>query len=251
MKKILRYLMFGGLAIGLLISLGLVNKRYDERHCSGVRVFIENEYQNYFISENDVMELLSNQGHDKLVGVPISQIDLREMERRVLDHKFIHRAEAFKDHSGQLNVRVYQSRPLARIINGKIADKYISDLGNILPVSSRYTARVVLIGGEYGHRFNVENILEDDYGKDLFAMLQFIEQEPFWKAQVAQLNIDTKGEITIYPQVGKQIIEFGRPEDIERKFARLRLFYDEILPAKGWNYYSKVNVKFQKQIICE
>ncbi|MCC5930035.1 MAG: cell division protein FtsQ [Cyclobacteriaceae bacterium] len=251
MKKILKYLMFGALAMGLLISLGLVNMRYDEKHCSGVRIFIENEYQNYFITDNDVMELLTNQGYDKLVGVPISQIDLREIERRVLEHKFIHRAEAFKDHSGQLNVRVYQSRPLARIINGKIADRYISDLGKILPVSSRYTARVLLIGGELGNRFNVENMLDDHYGKDLFTMIQFIEQEPFWKAQIAQLNIDKKGEITIYPQVGKQIIEFGRPEDIERKFARLRLFYDEILPAKGWNHYSKVNVKFQKQIICE
>jgi cell division protein FtsQ len=55
----------------------------------------------------------------------------------------------------------------------------------------------------------------------------------------------------MYQQVGKQVIEFGEAKDIEEKFKKINLFYEEILPAKGWNTYSRVNVKYKGQIVCE
>jgi len=57
--------------------------------------------------------------------------------------------------------------------------------------------------------------------------------------------------MVLYPQVTKQMVEFGKPEDIEVKFKKLRIFYTEILPKKGWNRYEKVNLKYRDQIIAE
>jgi cell division protein FtsQ len=39
--------------------------------------------------------------------------------------------------------------------------------------------------------------------------------------------------------------------DIEAKFKKIKIFYKEILPAKGWDTYRKVSVKYRNQIICE
>jgi cell division protein FtsQ len=58
-------------------------------------------------------------------------------------------------------------------------------------------------------------------------------------------------DLILYQQVGKQTIEFGKPEEIEEKFSRINIYYKEILPQKGWNTYSRVNVKFKGQIVCE
>jgi cell division protein FtsQ len=55
----------------------------------------------------------------------------------------------------------------------------------------------------------------------------------------------------MYQQVGKEVIDFGKPEMIESKFEKIAIFYEEILPSKGWNTYSRVCVKFKNQIVCE
>jgi cell division protein FtsQ len=55
----------------------------------------------------------------------------------------------------------------------------------------------------------------------------------------------------MYPQVGKQYIEFGKAEQIEEKFSKLTIFYQKILPFKGWNTYKRVNLKYFNQIVCE
>jgi cell division protein FtsQ len=82
-------------------------------------------------------------------------------------------------------------------------------------------------------------------------LLKFIESSTFWKAQIAQLHIDASGNIKMYQQVGKQVIDFGKPEMIESKFRKIEIFYEEIMPTKGWNTYNRVSVKFKNQIVCE
>ena len=82
-------------------------------------------------------------------------------------------------------------------------------------------------------------------------MLKYIENDAFWKAQIAHILIKKDGEIELYPQVTKQVVEFGMPEDFDGKFSKLLTFYKEILPKKGWNTYDRVNLKFENQIICE
>jgi cell division protein FtsQ len=82
-------------------------------------------------------------------------------------------------------------------------------------------------------------------------MINFIDEDEFWKAQIAQIEIDKAGEMLIYPQVGKQVIEFGTADNYEVKLKKLKLFFKKILPYKGWNTYTKVNIKYNNQIVCE
>ena len=92
---------------------------------------------------------------------------------------------------------------------------------------------------------------ESDFGLKVFDLLRYIEQDDFWRAQIAHVLVREDGEVELYPQVTKQKIEFGEPKDFEEKFSKLMTFYKEILPRKGWNHYDRVNVKFKDQIICE
>jgi len=49
----------------------------------------------------------------------------------------------------------------------------------------------------------------------------------------------------------KQLILFGPMDEIEEKFKKLKLFYKEVLPKKGWNTYSSINLKYKNQIVCK
>jgi cell division protein FtsQ len=73
----------------------------------------------------------------------------------------------------------------------------------------------------------------------------------FWSAQVAQIDINGKGRAVLFPQVGDETIEFGKPEDLETKFRKLKIFYKEILPRVGWNKYDRINVEYEGQVVAE
>jgi cell division protein FtsQ len=235
----------------LLGSIGLVEKESGERTCTSIEVNIDNQFENYFINESDIIDIITNRGENRIVGVNFSELNLKSLEEELYKNKFIKKAEVYKDLTGSLMVNIDQSRPIARLMSNKMSDRYISNRGEVLPLSKRYTARVMLIDGAYADNAKLYDLYETDYGKRLMNLLHFIDKDRFWKAQVAQLTISSKGNIKIHTQVSKQIIEFGKPVDIEEKFRNLKIFYKEILPTKGWNSYDRVSVKFKNQIVCE
>ena len=251
LKKILKMSQLAGLLILLFGSIGLVEKQYGSRICTSINIAIDNQFENYFISESDIIDLITEGGERRIVGESLDNLQLKLIENQLLETKFIQNAEVFKDLEGNLIIDVNQSRPIARLISRKMNDRYISNRGDVLPLSRRYTARVLIIDGPYADNAKLYNLNESEYNRKLMSLLSFVEGNPFWKAQIAQMTIDRKGNIKMYTQVSKQEIEFGKPENIERKFMKLKIFYKEILPAKGWNNYERVSVKYKDQIVCE
>jgi len=251
LNKIWDITKIAGLVILLFGSIGLVEKQYGDRICISIDVEIDNQYENYFINEGDVIDLITNGGENRIVGESFDDLNLKAIETELLQTKFIQNAEVYKDLEGTLMISINQSRPIARLMSNKLNDRYISNKGDVLPLSKRYTARVVLIDGAYAANSKLYDLGETEYNRQLMALLKHIDGDPFWKAQIAQLNINKKGNILMHTQVSKQVVEFGKPVDIEEKFRKLKIFYKDILPAKGWNSYNSVSVKFKDQIVCE
>jgi len=251
LNKIWNITKIAGLVIVIFGSIGLVEKEYGSRICTSINVDIDNQFENYFINESDIIDLITDGGENRIVGEAFDDLNLKEMETELLDTKFIMDAEVYKDLEGNLMISINQSRPLARLMSNNMNDRYISSRGEVLPLSKRYTARVVLIDGAFANNAKLYNLYETKIGTGLMNLLQFLEKDKFWKAQIAQMNIDKKGNIKMYTQVSKQEVEFGKPESIEEKFMKLKIFYKDILPAKGWNSYKRVSVKFKDQIVCE
>ncbi len=232
-------------------SIGFVEKQYANKTCTSIHVDIDNQFENYFINEADVIDLVTDGGDRRVVGESFENLTLKEIETELLGTKFIRQAEVYKDLDGSLMINIHQSRPIARLMSDKMNDRYISNEGEILPLSKRYTARVVLIEGALADNEKLYDLKETETGRQLMELLQFIENNEFWKAQIALMNVDGKGEIHMQTQVSKQVIEFGKPVEIHEKFKKLEIFYKEILPSKGWNSYEKVSVKFKDQVVCE
>lgn len=251
LKNIWNFSKIAILVVILFGSIGFVEKRYAERACISIKVDIDNQFENYFINESDVIDVITNRGEHLIIGESFEELKLKEIESELLKTKFIRNAEVFKDLGGNLLINIDQSRPIARMMSRKMSDRYISDKGEVLPLSKRYTARVMLIDGAFADNPKLYDLYKTETGNQLMDLLLFIEKDKFWKAQIAQMNIDKKGNIKMYTQVSKQVVEFGKPVEIYEKFRRLKIFYKDILPAKGWNSYKRVSVKFKDQIVCE
>ncbi len=237
---------------GLVLSgfIAFVEKKAASRTLSGLEIHVEGVSDVYFVEEKEVASLLTNAFPELEKQGALGAISINALEKKVEAHPFVKKAEVFRDLKGTIRVHVSQHVPMARIVRPMAADGYISSTGKILPTSSNYTSRVLVLTGR---RAEALLKLEDLSASEpaLLDLIHFINEDPFWAAQISSLELRDNGDIDLYQQVGKQVIEFGKPENIDMKFRKIKTYYKKILPEKGWNTYDRVNVKYKDQIICE
>lgn len=237
------------LVVGMFIAF--TERRQGDVAIKDVTIKIDNLNENHFVDENDVLDLMELD-QETLKGAGLEEVNLKEIEKRVRQEPFIKEADMYSDIKGNVVIRVELRRPVARLVRNDGPDGYIAEDGTIMPVSSKYTSRVVLISGGFIRTLLKQRNANDiEEGKQLMQLIQTIREDDFWNAQIAQLDIDSKANVTMYSQVGDERIEFGKPDDQETKFKKLMIFYKEILPRTGWNKYKRVNLQYAGQIVAE
>ncbi|MEO5975657.1 MAG: cell division protein FtsQ [Chryseolinea sp.] len=241
--------------VAVLVTLGgiiaFTEARQSHVSVRDVSVKMVNVSENHFLDEDDIMGLMDLK-KDNIKGASLSEVNMREYETKIRREPFVEDAQLYSDLKGNLMVKTSLRRPIARIVRGDGPDGYIAEDGTVMPVSSKFTSRVILVSGSYVNTLLKQrnlNLSED--GKNLLTLINKIREDEFWNAQIAQLDIDNKTRVTILPQVGDEQIEFGKPEDLDTKFSKLMIFYKEILPRMGWNKYSRVNLEYEGQIVAE
>ena len=237
-----------------IAGIGMAENKLGNQRCTNLVISIEGDSGARFLNQMDVRMLVTENGADPLLGSRLSDVALNELENRVRRNKLIRKCQVYRDLKGNVVVEVEQEKPLARWINtsenGEMRNSsgyYISDEGVFFPLSDSYSARALLVSGAF---FSDADKLRTTKGASLMELLRFLNTDPFWKAQVAQLNADKDGEISLMTVLGDQRIEFGTAENYESKFNKLKMFYNEIL-SQDWSRYKKISIKFQNQIVCE
>lgn len=216
-----------------------------------IQINIDNIHENHFLDEDDIIDLMQ-WNHENVKGASLDKVDFREIESRIEKDPFIQDAEMYSDLKGNLMVSVILRRPVARIVRNDGPDGYLAEDGTIMPVSDKFTSRVLIISGPFvGQLLKVRNANALEEGARLMEMIRAIRDDEFWNAQIAQIHVDGKARVSLMPQVGDEEIEFGKPENLESKFRKLKIFYKEILPRVGWNRYKRVNLEFAGQIVAE
>jgi cell division protein FtsQ len=242
--------LLGITAIGTIIFLiGFSSDIFSSNRCKEIVIKINNADEYFFVNKQDIKTLATKHGSDQLIGKLYEKIDLREIEQRVLRNKQIKSCQAFRGVEGNLNIDIEQYIPVARILmeDGR-EDAYVATDGGIFPLSERYSARILLLSGEYFR--NLPN-LKSKHQEKILHFLNLINEDNFLKAQFTQLDVAKNGDVSIVPLVGKHIIEFGDPTNIENRLNRLKIFYNQILPVQGWDRFSNVSVKYDGQIVCK
>ena len=239
-------------SLGSLILISLISfraLRLSERKVSGIEIVIMNNQDFYLIDQFEIQALLDKE-QSVVLGTNFDQVDIKLLERQVEENPFVAEIDIFMSVTGVLGAKVSPAQPIGRLMSSRGPDQYIDVTGKLLPMNADYTARVPLISfAEYPQWES--NLGENDLGKQLMEFLIFINKDELWKAQIAQLAVSEENELTLWPQMTKQLILFGPADEIEEKFKKLKLFYKEVLPKKGWNTYSSINLKYKNQIVCK
>jgi cell division protein FtsQ len=234
-----------------VVIIAFTEGRQSDVFVKDISIKIENIEGNHFLDESDIVDLMQLK-KENLRGTTVDRVSLKAIEKKISKQPFIKRADLYSDLKGNLVVQAELRRPIARIVRNDGPDGYIAEDGTIMPVSEKFTSRVVLISGSYVPKMLKQNNMNDkEETQKIMSLINTIRDNEFWSAQIAQLEIDAKSRVTIFPQVGDEEIEFGKPDDVETKFKKLMIFYKEILPRTGWNKYHRVNLEYEGQIVTE
>lgn len=244
LKIIAAILIVGGI-------IAFTERNQNDISIKDVSIKIDNLQENHFLDEGDIIDLMQL-SKENLAGTSIDAINLKAIEKKIKRQPFIKNANLYSDLKGNLVVRAELRRPIARIVRNDGPDGYIAEDGTIMPVSEKFTSRVILVSGPFVPKMLEQNNMNaKEESRQILDLINAIRDDEFWNAQIAQLDIDNKSRVTLYPQVGDERIEFGKPDNLEIKFRKLMIFYKEILPRTGWNKYNRVNLEYEGQIVAE
>ena len=261
-KKVLYISLWSVLIIGLFVTLGFVDKEQNNLPCKSLDININHDDENFFIEQEEVKQIIHDRG-DSIINEPLASIDIKELEYVLNSHPAVAKAEVYVSVNGEVKVDIAQRKPIVRIIDNNNESYYIDDSGKLMPLSEKYTARVLIANGiliePYARRYkySMEAIIQNPEVKDktmlddIYILAKYINADEFWNAQVEQLYVNSDREFELVPRVGDHKIIFGDITDYEEKFKKLMIFYKEGLNStNSWNSYSAINLKFKNQIVC-
>ncbi len=238
---------------GLLfvIITAITDNKHNGRVCNAILISIDNENGNYFLDKETITSLMTEKGKYNLIGEKYKNIDAKVLENRIKSNIFVRFCEVSKNLKGEVFVSIKQVNPVARFEN-KLKSFYINNEGKIFAVSNTFSARVLLITSD--KEVVLPDFVNDETDQNLLLLVQFINKNAFWKAEIAQIHVNKENEILLYLQVGNQEISLGKlenQEDIDKKMNKLDIVCKKILTTKGWNTYKKISLKYSNQIICQ
>lgn len=226
--------------IGLILFVGFLfafsNQRNSVRKVDlKAPVFIGDN--KLFITDQTVSKLLI-QNQRPLTEQPKDIIDLNELEVALNSNSMIKKAEVFMSVEGELYTEIEQKRPIARVSSN--ASYYIDDDGSYMPLSSNYTARVPLVTGNVN-----KNSLETVY-----EFASAVDQDEFLKKHVIEIRQNDDNTIDFRIRKSDFTVHLGTLKKLDKKINNFKAFYQKAFKDKILETYTRVDLKFDKQVIC-
>ena len=235
---------FNWASIRLLLMLSIViflysftGKRNLERTITKAEVIFVGENQ-LFVKQKAVNKLLiENRIDPKTIGR--DALDLNKLEKTIDSHPMIDKSEVSVSVDGVLKAVVKQKTPIARISNDGVFF-YVDYKGDKMPLSSNYSARVLLVSGEI-----------NDKNKEKFAELfRVIYDDVFLKKNIIGMQVMPNGRVLLLNRNYNFKIDFGQLINVEQIFNNYKAFFQKVVLDSSITKYKKIDLRFAEQVVC-
>lgn len=240
------------LAIGLFAVYSLNESKRRELTCAGVKVEFADSFR--FVTSKDIESYLKKD-YGAFIGQRLDSVDLKKVEKILNSKSAVLKTEAYTTPDGFLNVKIYQREPVARFQKGGFGF-YADERGFLFPLQSNYTSQVMIIDGNIplsvpdGYKGEPKTEAEKKWLAGVLELLDYMRASKSWSGFFGQISVNQNGDLLMIPRAGKERFIFGEPDEIDSKFKRIGEYYTTVAPDKEPGFYSSVNVKYNRQIVC-
>jgi len=234
---------------GLVVLMSFINLKKQTVKCSDVKILIPGA--NNFIEREEIDAILK-QDQGMLLGRSLEGINIHQIEQKLQANPYIAFAKVYTDMDGVIRIEIKQRQPILRILNANGQDFYIDSDGLKMPISSNFTANVLVATGNITEVFGTRvDTLHTQLARDLYKTAQYINQDTLWQNQIVQIAVDQKNEMELIPRVGDERIILGNADSLDVKMKNLKVFYQRVMPQVIAKTYKTINIKYTNQIVCE
>jgi cell division protein FtsQ len=248
-SKILAALVWILLGSGMIVLLVAAITRKNNEPITGMKINITGVQNNYFIDKKDVIKILEHVHGKKLEKAVAASLDLVAMENALQKDQWIKKVEIFLDNNNVLQVNISEREPVARIFTVSGASFYMDSALKRLPLSDKFSARLPVFT-DFPTDVMILTKQDSMLLKGIKLMSEYIGNDPFWMAQIEQIDITPSRSFELIPKLGSQVIRFGTADNYKEKFNKLLAFYKQVQTKTGWNRYSVLDLQFKGQIVA-
>jgi cell division protein FtsQ len=224
----------------LAVAVTLFNQSPVNAVCRSISLSFKDTLYSGAVTKQELNNLLQKKNLYP-IGKKMSQISTKSIEAELNRQPLIDHAECYKTPAGGLHVEVTQRIPLLHVMSRNGENYFVDNKGEIMPAEARCVARKTIVTGNVEKSFAIS---------DLYNFGVFLQSNPFWNAQIEQINVLPGNNVELVPRVGEHIIYLGKLNNFKEKLDMLKTFYIKGLNTVGWNKYSRISLEFSNQIIC-
>ena len=247
-RKVLVVIAWLAIGSGLLTLLAAANRKEQKHFCKDVTIRIKGVGNIFYIDKGDIVTILKNGSDQKLIGQPLNKMNLARMEKLLEKSSWVADAELYFDSHDVLHITATERQPIARIFTKAGTSYYIDSAAKRMPLLQKMSIRVPLVTNFPGNKKMSPR--DSALLKDVKALTTFISKDPFWNAQVAQIDIVGDKNFELIPTIGNHIIRIGSADALEEKLNRLFVFYKNVLSKTGFDHYSVIDVQYKDQVVA-
>ena len=237
--RVLKIILILLLPACLIAAYVYAQYKYTEEVCKNIKVILLNPKEQQYLSEADILKMVS-ENKLAIAGVGLKEINLDKIEKTIQKNPIIKNNECYKTSSGEIIVEVEQRIPELRVIT-PTTSYYIDKDRKKLPLSEKIVIYLPVATGEITEEFAKNN---------LYDFVQYLKRNKKWENQIEEIIVGEDEDIELVPRIGKQLILFGKMSNFEEKFNAIDLLYTQVFSKTGWNYYNKIDLRYEGKIIC-
>ncbi len=207
--------------------------------CTAIDVEVVNADSTSFVTPQGVLNDLKGQGI-KVVGKRMGEIDASDIEEALRQSPYLENADCVKCQDGRVLIRVSQLVPVLRVFDGDNS-YYVNRAGKHMAATNYYHSDVPVVQGHFTRKYPPTRLL---------PLIDYVEKDSLLRSLVSMYVVRDTNNILIVPTLSGHVVNMGNASGFENKFAKLRLFYDKVMPKKGWNTYDTISVKWNHQVVA-
>lgn len=223
-------------------SVGMTVWAHSEarRHvCKSINVEVEgNNMMDSMIRRGVKYEL--SRYTPRIIGSPLHTLNTRRIESYLASLNNFESVDCMVSSDGKLQVSVVPLVPVMRVFF-KDNSYYINREGKHIESRAEFYNDVPIVSGEFSRKFQPVAVL---------PLVRFIQNDERMSDYVSMIVAKGPNDLLIVPRVKGHIVNFGDTTRLPEKWENLKLFYQKVMPYKGWEEYDTISVKFRGQIVA-
>jgi cell division protein FtsQ len=237
--------------------MGFVKRDREDMLMKTPSVKVETTEDMVFLNDDDIISRLKNM-HLLWEGQSFKEMDIDKIEYALLNMPEISKAKVFFQLNGEWEIQCKLRVPVARVIDKEGKSFYIDENQKIMPISRKFSARVIPVTGEFyksdfapvNYLIHNEALINKNILDQVYRITNYVCNDELLSALITQIHYNENGDYELITLLGDQRVVFGKAENIEEKMEKLKVFYEFGISKTGWDLYKEIDIQYKDQIVC-